>query len=73
MRLAAGLLLDLRGVEKGGDDRGRTYADRDPGFHELRPALFAGVVSVVVSHVSSLKACVSRTSMCVRPTMEAER
>ena len=51
MTLAAGLLLDLGGVEQGGDDRGRADANRNSGFHQLGAALLAGAVRLFVAVV----------------------
>lgn len=73
MTLSARLLLDLGSVEERGDDGGRADPDRDAGFHELRPALLAGVITVVaVGHLEPLNASLPRTSMFDGPTMEAE-
>jgi hypothetical protein len=73
-RLAARLLLDLRGVEKRGDDRRGADADRDPGPDELLPALLAGVVRVVVvGHCTPLEQSLPRTSMSRGATLEALR
>jgi len=47
MMLGARLLLDLRGVQEGSDDRRRSDADRNTGLHQLGAALFARLVSVV--------------------------
>ena len=49
MKLATPPLLDLRRVEQGGDDRCRSYADRNAGFHQLGAALLVGAVGVVVA------------------------
>ena len=71
-RLGTRLLLDLGGVEKRGDDRRGTYADRDTGLDELLPALLAGVILVVVvGHVTPLEQSVWRTSMSAGMTLEA--
>jgi hypothetical protein len=71
-RLATRLLLDLRRVEKRGDDRRGTDADRDSGLDELLPALLAGIILVVVvGHVTPLEQSVPRTSMSAGVTLEA--
>ena len=73
-RLAARLLLDLRGVKERGDDRSRADADRDARLDELLPPLLAGfVLPALVGHVGSLNAYGSRTSMSASQTMEALR
>jgi len=51
MKLAARLLLDLRGVEQSGDDCGRADAYRHSSLHELGAAFLAGAVGVFVTVV----------------------
>jgi len=51
MNLAAGLLLDLRGVKQSGDDRCRADAYGDSRLHELAAAFLAGAVGLVVTVV----------------------
>ena len=46
--LTARLFLDLRGVEQGGDNRGRPNTDRNSGLHQLRSAILAGSVVIFV-------------------------
>jgi hypothetical protein len=71
-RLRTRLLLDLGGVEKRGDDRRGTDADRDPGLDELLPALLAGVILVVVvGHLTPLEQSLPRTSMSRGVTLKA--
>lgn len=44
------LLLDLGGIKKRGNDRGRPDADGDPGLYKLLPPFFACLVVVIVAH-----------------------
>ena len=57
MILAPWLLLDLRRVEKRGDDCGRSYADGDARLDQLLAALLARLVRaiVVVGHTNSIR------------------
>jgi len=47
MMLRARLLLYLGRVQEGSNDRRRSDTDRNTGLHQLGPALFARLVSVV--------------------------
>ena len=68
----ARLFLDLGRVEQGGDDGRRADSDREAGLHELRSALFAGVVTVAfVGHVRPLQSNPRGSSMSAAGTMEA--
>jgi len=44
----ARLFLELRGVEQGGDNRGRPNTDRNSGLYQLRSALVASPVVILV-------------------------
>jgi len=72
MSLAAGLLLDLRGIKQGCDDRGRTDADRNARFHQLRAPLLAGFIPFVIfRHSAPLKLGLTGPSIGRRAAMEA--
>jgi hypothetical protein len=64
--LFARLLLDLRGIEQGGDNRGRADSDRDASLYQLVSALLVGAVRLVTALAHA------RTSMAFLATLEAE-
>jgi len=49
MNLAAGLFLDLRGVQQSGDDRGRANSDRHAGLHQFLPSALVLPLDVVAA------------------------